>query len=161
MSDYQIRDQEKMMPNSQNIKRVLEIKKYVAQQNGLEEGYGNYFFFARIGSNYDEYQINWEMFRDLAGPLEIGEGSIPIILISDASLRQAPELSRAETPTPHYQIRISPGLQVVPIANTWLELLVDNQVSHGQYQGPFDWFVRKLGISEDQLSQKSRTFLKL
>jgi hypothetical protein len=141
--------------------RVRDLKKIVAQQASLKETYDNYFFLARIGSNYMEYHFSWESFRDLAGPLEVGERSLPIVIISDAKPRQAPELSEAEKPTPHYQIRVSPTVDIMSLTNMWLELLVDNQASHGRYKGPFDWFVHNLGISADKLSQKSRSFLSL
>ena len=42
-----------------------------------------------------------------------------------------------------------------------LELLVENEVRLGKYQGPFDWFIEALDINADELSKKARGFLSL
>jgi hypothetical protein len=158
----QISKQEEMMASKETYKWIGELKKIIAQQNGLEEYFDNYYFLARIGSNYFEYNFRWEPFRDLAGPLGIGDSSLPIFIISDAKPRRAPEQRKVVIPTPHYQLWVSPGLDVVSVAGMWLELLVDDQAFHTDFDhGPFDWFVRGLGISADQLSQKGRVLLKL
>lgn len=64
-----------MMSNQDTYDSIRELKRVVAQQNGLDKGYDNYFFLARIGSNYNEYGFNWEPFRDMAGPLDAGEAT--------------------------------------------------------------------------------------
>ena len=127
------------MSNQETYDRIRELKRIVAQQNGLDKGYDNYFFLGRIGSNYNEYGFNWEPFRDMAGPRDAGEGALPILIISDAQPHQVPEQSKVQVPMPHYPIRVSPSLGAAFIACMWLDLLVDNHALHGYYQGPFDW----------------------
>ena len=140
---------------------IKRLKRTLAQSTGLHEGYDTYFFLSRMGDNYQEYGFNWEPFRDLAGPLLGGNESIPIIVMSDDKSRNAPEVEKVNSPISHYQFRVSPNLGAEVIANHWLELIVDNGAKHGQYKGPFDWFVNLLGIKVETLSLKSRNFLML
>ncbi|HEU4388480.1 MAG TPA: hypothetical protein VFV34_11830, partial [Blastocatellia bacterium] len=127
---------------------------------GLSENLDNYYFFLRLGTNYRDYPFNWEPFRDLAGPLEAGAGSIPIVVVSDSTDRKIPELRRRQEPAPHYELWVSPTIPVEAIASTWLELLVEDGAL-SRSQGPVNWFPRGLEITADKLSEKGRRFLML
>src|SRR5262245_16534409 len=101
---------------------------------GLPGWLDPYVFLLRIGNNYREYAFNWEPFRDLASPLQAGSTSIPIVVISDSTQRQAPEVRRSETPIPHYEFWVSPTIPMERIASAWLELLADDGALHGPRQ---------------------------
>ena len=127
--------------NQQNdYQRIKRLKRLLREETGLGEGYDHYFFLSRMGSDYRGYPFTWEPFRDLAGPLVIGDDSVPIVMISDTKVRETPEISLQDYPEPHYQFWISTDIAVAIIADEWLSLLVKNHASHGRYKGPFDWF---------------------
>jgi hypothetical protein len=149
------------MANDIALEKRQELRRTLADKFGLPERLDSYFFLLRIGGNYGEYPFNWEPFRDLAGPLQTGSESLPIVVISDSTERQVPEVLRVELPIPHYELRVSPTIPVQAIATTWLDLLVDDGALHGSYHGPFSWFADNLEISADQLSEKARKFLSL
>lgn len=138
--------------------RIKLIVKPLAEQTGLAEVSDYYFFLARVGSNYHDYPFNWEPFRDLAGPLKVGKQSIPIVVMSDDNDRTEPEVKKGTVPEPHFQMRVSPSIDVVRIADRWLELLVDDGALHA-FAGSKDWFLDNLRINAKQLSRKARAFL--
>jgi hypothetical protein len=140
---------------------VKSVAKGVAASLGIEDRNDYYFFLARLGSNYDKYPFNWEPFRDLSGPLLSSDSSIPVLVISDDQKRTTPEIVREQTPLPHFRIFVSPSIPVAAIANAWLQLIAGNGAHHGSYRGPFDWYVRNLGISAADLSAPARKFLLL
>ena len=140
---------------------VKSIIKAVAAALHMKEHYDYYFVLARLGSNYDKYPFSWEPFRDLSGPLEPSDSSIPVLVISDDERRTAPEIVREETPLPHFRFYVSPSIPVATIANSWLELIVKNGARHGSYHGPFEWYLKGLGLSAADLSVAARKFLLL
>ena len=143
------------------IKQRQELRRALAQDLDLPDVADNYFFLLRIGDSYYDYTFNWEPFRDVAGPLDSGSDSLPIVVISDSRERQAPEVRRSERPSPHYELWVSPTIPAELIASAWLELLVDDAASLGSYQGPFEWFPQGLGVRAEQLTEKGRRFLGL
>lgn len=86
-----------------------------------------YFFFGRLGTNYDNYRFSWEPFRDFAGPLLRHQDSIPIVMISVDAKPPRPKVQRVLSPRSHYEIVISPACRVVDIVNTWLETLAEDK----------------------------------
>ena len=149
------------MSNQDQWEQIRSLKKSIAQQTGLEEGYDAYFFLARLGSNYDQYSFSWEPFRDLAGPLGAGPNARPILVLSDKEDRAIPEVTQHELPAPHFQFRVSPSCSATSVANRWLELLVDDDASHRRYHGSFRWFPAGLHLNPSDLTEKSRRFLML
>jgi hypothetical protein len=141
--------------------QMRQLRQALGRKMGLPETTDSYFFLVRIGANYSEYPFNWEPFRDLAGPLRPGSGSLPVVVISDSTARRTPEIVRAEHPIAHYEFRVSPTIPVEVIANAWLELLVDNGALYGTFTGPFKFFTGSLHIAADQLSDKGRSFIGL
>lgn len=140
--------------------QLLELRQAVAKKYDLAERADSYFFFLRIGSNYDRYPFIWESFRDMAGPLKIGSNPYTIVMVSDSKERLVPEVVKKDHPFPHYELKVSPMIPVSAIVNSWLELLIDANASHG-YQGPFDWFLHGLQLNSDQISLKAKKFLRL
>ncbi len=121
-----------------------------------------YFYLVRIGEYpYKEYRFSWEPFRDLAGPLEIGENSVPVVVISEPAGRTEPEVRRAESPWPHFELRVAPTVPAAAVANAWLETIVKAGARHGAYKGPFGWFPRNLPVPVEALSPTARAFLEL
>jgi len=149
------------MPEQSHYDRVRSLKKHLAEKTGLNEGYDTYYYLARMGSNYDKYGFQWEPFRDLAGPLEVGANALPLVVMSDDRQRSKPEVLNVEEPIRHFQLWVSPSCPAASVANAWLELLTDNSASHTSYKGPFDWFPRALELSAEDLSEKGRSFLSL
>ena len=147
--------------NDRIVEQTQELRRTLARQLGLPEKLDTYFFLLRIGANFGEYEFNWEPFRDLAGPLQPGSNSLPIVVVSDSTQRRVPEHRRSEEPVPHHELWVSPTVPVEAIASAWLDLLAKNEALHGSYQGPFDWFPRGLQVTADQLSEEGRKFLKL
>jgi hypothetical protein len=146
---------------NQPDERNKSLQQFLATKYELKKTSDTYFFLTRLGSNYDVYKFSWESFRDLAGPLEGSNNSLPIVILSDSTNRLVPTVTRAQDPIGHYEIWVSPNLDAPAIANVWLELLVDAGARHGQYKGPFEWFVQGLRIKREQLTKKSRDFLSL
>jgi hypothetical protein len=143
------------------VQQTKELRRALAEEFGLSENLDNYYFLQRIGTNYGDYPFNWEPFRDLAGPLKAGSASLPIVVVSDSTGRNAPEVRHREEPAPHHELWVSPTTPAEAIASAWLELLAENGAFHGDYHGPFNWFPQALGITADNLSEKGRMFLKL
>jgi len=140
---------------------VKSVAQAVAATLGIADRHDYYFFLARLGSNYDKYPFNWEPFRDLSGPLRPSDSSIPVLVISDEKERIAPEIAREEAPLPHVRFFVSPSVPIAAIADSWLQLIAGNGARHEHYQGPFDWYLKALGLSTKDLSEAARTFLLL
>ncbi len=120
-----------------------------------------YFFLVRIGDYHgdQEYPFSWEPFRDLAGPLAIGESSLPVVVISEVSARTEPDVRRIESPWPHFELRVSRSVPAAAVANAWLETIVAAGAGHGEYRGPFGWFASTLHVPVEALSPTAREFL--
>ena len=120
-----------------------------------------YFFFGRLGENYDKYPFNWEPFRDFAGPLLRSPDSIPIVMISAQAESSTPPSAIHELrPRPHYRISICPSHTVLDIANVWLETLSDDgAIPKDGGERFYSWFFRNLDIAPEQLSLKARQFV--
>ena len=140
---------------------MTELKEHLGRETGLEVGHDTYFFLGRMGSNYREYPFPWEPFRDLAGPLEVETGAIPIVVLSDNQSREKPEIREVSVPVGHYQFWVSPTCSAQSVADAWLPLLVKDHAAHGRYKGPFDWFMRDLKLKAEVLSGPSREFLSI
>jgi hypothetical protein len=139
-----------------------QLAKEITTSFGLCDYEDPKYFFYRFCKNkkdYKKYDFHWEPFRDLAGPLEKSEHSLPILVLSLSEKLERPEVRLVKKPISHYEMRISPNLSAGRIANAWLELLSDNGAQYGIYKGPFDWFLEKLEITPNDLSIKSRKFL--
>jgi hypothetical protein len=140
---------------------VKTVTKAVATILGIEDRKDYYFFLARLGSNYDKYPFNWEPFRDLSGPLQSIDSSIPILVISDEQNRSMPEIIREELPLPHYRFFVSPSIPVAKIADSWLQVIAGDGAQHKSYHRPFKWYLETLGLSAEDLSLTARRFLLL
>lgn len=149
------------MVSNENAINMHRLKTIVSSNLGLAIGYDEYYFLARIGDNYKNYSFAWEPFRDVAGPLLKSQDSKPILIVSENSDIKEPTIFEEIDPFPHYQFKVSPNCPSTIIANSWLELLVDNGALHGNYKGPFDWFVTGLELDVGSLSNKARKFLML
>lgn len=132
----------------------------LVKESGSHKHEGGYYFLGRLGKNYREYPFNWEPFRDFAGPLLRGTESIPIVVISNETEPEKPQVVKASLPKPHYQIIISPKCSTVDIINTWWELLFDNDaIPHTGGEQKHQWFFENLNVSVEQLSEKARKFV--
>jgi hypothetical protein len=143
------------------LARVRSLGLDVATKLNLGKVLDTYFFLVRVGTNFSEYAFNWEPFRDLAGPLRAGSNSIPIVVVSDSTMRLEPEIKRSEEPMAHYEMVVSPTVSVTAVVRMWLDLLVENGASHGSNKGSFGWFLKYLDVKADVLSDKGRRFLGL
>lgn len=139
--------------------RAKELGQALAAELGLPFK-ESYFFLVRIGEYpYNEYAFSWEPFRDLAGPLQIGESAQPVVVISEVAGRLEPEVRHTESPWPHFELRVAPTVPAAAVANAWLETIVKAGARHGDYRGPFGWFARTLHVPDEALSPTARAFL--
>ena len=140
---------------------VKELAKLVAKTLGLSGYRDIYFFCARIGNHYTDFDFtfNWEPFRDLAGPLERAPDAEPVLVVAQAEPLQAPKVERREVPVPHFLLTVAKNLSAQSVANAWLETIVEAGAQHGRHVGPFDWFLEDLGLAREDLTPKARDFV--
>lgn len=83
-----------------------------------------YATLLRIGDNWKDYPFSWESCRDLAGPLSLSKGGVPIALVSSGEKIVTPQVSTHSDPVRFVEIVISPSVDLVSIVETWIGVLV-------------------------------------
>lgn len=155
LSSWEINDVISEMNTEMN-----EFIENLATETGLPKREGYYFFLGRLGTNYKEYPFSWEPFRDVAGPLLRRKDSLPIVIVSEDSTPERPQIHRHVLPKTHYQIEISPRCPANEIATAWLELLSDDgAIAQAGGEHHYSFFFKGLKISPEQLSNKARSFI--